>query len=59
MIMAVDNAAHRLPECEHNRIFARRYKTVLPSADTFKRIIRQHRMVFEEKSIAAKYRGKP
>lgn len=42
-----------LPECEHNRIFARQYKTVLPPVDTFKRIIRQQRLVFEEKQLTA------
>lgn len=42
-----------LPECEHNRIFARQYKTVLPPVDSFKRIIRQQRLVFEEKQLAA------
>ena len=40
-----------LPECEHNRIFARQYKTVLPSADSFKRIIRQQRLAFEKKAL--------
>ena len=40
-----------LPECEHNRIFARQYKTVLPSADSFKRIIRQQRLAFEKKVL--------
>ena len=40
-----------LPECEQNRIFARQYKTVLPPADTFKRIIRQQRIAFENKRI--------
>lgn len=42
-----------LPECEHNRIFARQYKTVLPPVDSFKRIIRQQRLVFEGKQLAA------
>lgn len=42
-----------LPECEHNRIFARQYKTVLPPIDTFKRIIRQQRLAFEEKQLTA------
>ena len=41
-----------LPECEHNRIFARQYKTVLPSIATFKRIIRQQRIAFENRLIA-------
>ena len=40
-----------LPECEHNRIFARQYKTVLPSADSFKQIIRQQRLAFEKKAL--------
>ena len=40
-----------LPECEHNRIFARQYKTVLPSADSFKQIIRQQRPAFEKKAL--------
>lgn len=40
-----------LPECEHNRIFARQYKTVLPSADSFKQIIRQQRLAFEKKVL--------
>ena len=40
-----------LPECEHNRIFARQYKTVLPTIATFKRIIRQERVVFENKLL--------
>ena len=40
-----------LPECEHNRIFARQYKTVLPSADSFKQIIRQQRLAFEKKTL--------
>ena len=42
-----------LPECEHNRIFARQYKTVLPPVDSFKRIIRQQRLAFEEKQLTA------
>ena len=42
-----------LPECEHNRIFARQYKTVLPTVDSLKRIIRQQRIAFEEKRITA------
>ena len=41
-----------LPECEHDRIFARQYKTVLPSVATFKRIIRQQRIAFENKAIS-------
>ena len=40
-----------LPECEHNRIFAKQYKTVLPSADSFKQIIRQQRLAFEKKAL--------
>lgn len=40
-----------LPECEHNRIFARQYKTVLPSEDAFKRIIQQQRIAFENKLL--------
>ena len=40
-----------LPECEHNRIFARQYKTVLPSVDSFKQIIRQQRLAFEKKAL--------
>lgn len=40
-----------LPECEHNRIFAWQYKTVLPSADSFKRIIRQQRLAFDKKAL--------
>ena len=32
-----------LPECEHNQIFARQYKTVLPSADSFKQIIHRRK----------------
>ena len=40
-----------LPECEHDRIFARQYKTVLPSMDSFKRIIRQQRIAFEKKAL--------
>ncbi|MCQ2404279.1 MAG: PDDEXK nuclease domain-containing protein [Lentisphaeria bacterium] len=43
-----------LPECEHNRIFARQYKTVLPSEDTFKRIIQQQRIAFENKVLTSK-----
>ena len=42
-----------LPECEHNRIFARQYKTVLPPVDSFKRIIRQQRLAFAEKQLMA------
>ena len=42
-----------LPECEHNRIFARQYKTVLPTIATFKRIIRQQRIVFENRLLSA------
>lgn len=42
-----------LPECEHNRIFARQYKTVLPPVDSFKRIIRQQRLAFERKALLA------
>jgi len=41
-----------LPECEHDRIFARQYKTVLPSVATFKRIIRQQRIAFENRAIS-------
>ena len=46
-----------LPECEHNRIFARQYKTVLPPIDTFKRIICQQRIAFEKKQIMAGKNG--
>ena len=42
-----------LPECEHNRIFARQYKTVLPPVDSFKQIICQHRLAFEKKALLA------
>ena len=42
-----------LPECEHNRIFARQYKTVLPPVGTFKRIICQQRAAFEKKQLTA------
>lgn len=45
-----------LPESEHDRIFARQYKTVLPSAATFQRIIRQQRIAFENRTIAAPVR---
>lgn len=40
-----------LPECEHNRIFARQYKTVLPTVDSLKRIIRQQRRAFEQRTL--------
>ena len=40
-----------LPECEHNRIFARQYKTVLPSASAFKRIIRQEQIAYEKEKL--------
>ena len=40
-----------LPECEHNRIFARQYKTVLPPVESFKRIICQQRLTFEKKAL--------
>ena len=42
-----------LPECEHNRIFARQYKTVLPPVDSLKRIIRQQRLMFKKKQLTA------
>ena len=42
-----------LPECEQNRIFARQYKTVLPSQETFKRILRQQRIAFQNKAMAS------
>ena len=40
-----------LPECEHNRIFARQYKTVLPTASAFKRIIRQEQIAHEKRLL--------
>ncbi len=43
-----------LPECEHNRIFARQYRTVLPSVDSLKNIIRQQRIDFMNKQILLK-----
>ena len=46
-----------LPECEHARIFARQYKTVLPPIDTFQRIICQQRIAFEKKQIMAGKNG--
>lgn len=46
-----------LPECEHNQIFARQYKTVLPSEDAFKRIIQQQRIAFENKLLTTKDEG--
>ena len=47
-----------LPECEHNRIFARQYRTVLPSIATFKRIIRQQRIAFENKAVSQESNGR-
>lgn len=40
-----------LPECEHNRIFARQYKTVLPAVSSFKRIIREERLAHENRLL--------
>ena len=47
-----------LPECEHNRIFARQYKTVLPPIEDFKRIICQQRIAFEKKQLTIGKEGK-
>lgn len=42
-----------LPECEHNRIFARQYKTVLPAVSAFKRIIHQEQVAHEKRKLLA------
>ena len=50
---AVNDATMKmtLPECEHNRIFARQYKTVLPAVSSFKRIIREERLAHENRLL--------
>ena len=40
-----------LPECEHNRIFARQYKTVMPKVSSLKRIVLSESRKFEKLGI--------
>ena len=42
-----------LPECEHNRIFARQYKTVMPKVTALKRIVLSENRKFEKRRLAA------
>ncbi len=50
-----------LPECEHNRIFVKQYKTVLPSKDALKRIVLEEKRKYENERLlalaAAKQKG--